>query len=99
MVRYDLQQSKKKQCILRQEKQDEIEKNKSDLVAKITDLEKDRVKLQAELDFKVSKPFLWYSWVKLLFFYIDTESWCYERQALVKQIHCWYSETTWNDRD
>lgn len=55
MVRYDLQQNKKKQSTLRQEKQDEIDKNKSDLVGKISELEKERVKLQAELDFKVGK--------------------------------------------
>lgn len=55
MLRRDLHENKIKQTILRQEKQDAIEKNKSDLVAKIADLEKDRGKLQAELDFKVSK--------------------------------------------
>lgn len=58
MVRYDLQENKKKQSILRQEKQDEIEKNKTDLVAKIAELEKDRVEIQAELDFKVRKLFM-----------------------------------------
>lgn len=75
MVRYDLQENKKKQSILRKEKQEEIEKNKSDLVTKIADLEKDRVKLQAELDFKVSKlvfdgivEYNWYSiyWYRIL---------------------------------
>lgn len=57
MVRHDLQQNIKKQSLLRQEKRDEVDKTKSPLVAKIDDLEKHIVKLQADLDFKVSKLF------------------------------------------